>query len=61
MQVEDEIRCPYCAESITVFVDPSQAEQSYVEDCTVCCRPIEIRATCDPDSGELLSVRASRS
>jgi len=60
VQLEDEIQCPYCAERITVFVDPSQERQSYVEDCSVCCRPIEIVAACDPDSGELLWVQARR-
>jgi hypothetical protein len=39
------IRCPYCGEPIRVEVDCSVAEQAYVEDCQVCCRPIEIAVT----------------
>ncbi len=39
-----EIFCPYCGESSEVLVDPvGGSEQSYVEDCAVCCRPMEIR------------------
>ncbi|MEJ2539973.1 MAG: CPXCG motif-containing cysteine-rich protein [Gemmatimonadota bacterium] len=39
-----EISCPYCGETSEVHVDPmGGAEQSYVEDCQVCCRPMEIR------------------
>lgn len=34
------IRCPYCGESIDVLIDGSVAEQDYIEDCQVCCRPI---------------------
>ena len=36
------IGCPYCGEVFEHIVDPSVAEQSYVEDCYVCCRPIHL-------------------
>jgi len=36
------ISCPYCGEQIEVQVDISAGEQSYIEDCQVCCRPIEM-------------------
>ena len=32
--------CPYCGENIQVVVDCSVSEQNYIEDCQVCCRPI---------------------
>ncbi len=35
--------CPYCGESIELLVDASSGDQAYVEDCSVCCRPIECR------------------
>jgi len=38
---ESTITCPYCGESITVVIDCSVDEQQYIEDCEVCCRPIE--------------------
>jgi transcription elongation factor Elf1 len=36
------IQCPYCGEIIDIVVDLSVAQQSYTEDCAVCCRPIEL-------------------
>ena len=36
------IDCPYCGESYTTLVDASAGDQDYIEDCEVCCRPIEI-------------------
>lgn len=33
-------RCPYCGERVTVQVEPlGVGEESYTEDCPVCCRP----------------------
>jgi len=42
---EHDISCPYCGESITVLIDPTDAQQEYIEDCQVCCRPIEFFVT----------------
>jgi hypothetical protein len=38
---EDTIMCPYCGEHFTVLIDCSVSEQQYIEDCEICCRPIE--------------------
>jgi hypothetical protein len=35
------VRCPYCGERLETRVDLTAEELSYVEDCAVCCRPIE--------------------
>ena len=35
-----EIYCPYCGEMIEVLIDTSELPQHYIEDCQVCCRPI---------------------
>jgi hypothetical protein len=35
--------CPYCWEEISMVLDTSVRSQSYVEDCEVCCHPIEVR------------------
>lgn len=35
-------QCPYCWQTIDVFIDPSVHHQDYIEDCSVCCRPISI-------------------
>ena len=38
--VERSVYCPYCGESLQVLVDPSEIGDSYIEDCQVCCAPI---------------------
>ena len=53
---EHFFQCPYCWESISMLVDTSVATTQYVEDCEVCCRPIEIQYSCD--AGALLSFTA---
>ena len=39
---ETDIACPYCGETITILIDESVGAQQYIEDCQVCCRPIEV-------------------
>lgn len=52
-----EVQCPFCWEEFTLTVDTSQGDYSTIEDCSVCCRPIEFSITCSP--GEVESVEAS--
>jgi len=40
--IEYFFQCPYCWEEISMLLDASVAKQVYVEDCEVCCNPIEI-------------------
>ena len=35
------VYCPYCGESIEVLLNPEDVGAEYIEDCQVCCRPIE--------------------
>jgi hypothetical protein len=35
--------CPYCWEKISMLLDPDMNGEVYVEDCQVCCNPIQIR------------------
>lgn len=46
---EVAIECPFCWETVTVLVDRSVAEQRYVEDCEVCCRPMDLSVAMTPD------------
>ena len=39
--IETTVQCPYCWESFSLLIDGSVESQEYVEDCEVCCRPID--------------------
>jgi transcription elongation factor Elf1 len=51
MLEETTVICPYCGEAITVLIDCSAGDTRYVEDCAVCCQPIELRVTVTADAG----------
>jgi hypothetical protein len=53
------VQCPYCGESFDTTVDVSAGSFSYVEDCQVCCQPIELVGEVD-DEGALAGVAANR-
>lgn len=40
--LEHYYSCPYCGEAIFCIIDLTVPAQHYVEDCTVCCQPIEL-------------------
>lgn len=44
-----EAPCPYCGETVEIVLDCSVPSQQYIEDCQVCCRPIEVVADVDED------------
>jgi hypothetical protein len=50
------IQCPYCGESIEIIIDGSIEQQNYIEDCSVCCRPIELSVAV-VDDGVSVSAR----
>jgi hypothetical protein len=51
--------CPYCGERLETRVDLTNEEPGYVEDCQVCCRPIEFAIERAPD-GALLALKVQR-
>ena len=42
---DQEATCPHCWETISLTLDLSVPEQSYVEDCPVCCKPMLVSYT----------------
>jgi transposase-like protein len=46
----ETIECPYCGEPIDLVIDGSVDHQRYIEDCAVCCRPIEVEVAMDASS-----------
>ena len=54
------VECPYCGESFETPVDTSSGSARYVEDCQICCRPIEFNLEVD-HAGVLRSLSTLRS
>ena len=48
--MEAQCSCPYCGEPIELWLDADGGHsQSYVEDCSVCCHPMQVSVTVDDD------------
>ena len=59
MTEEAFFTCPYCWERISMVVDLSVGQQSYIEDCEVCCRPIQLDIKAR--KGKLVKIEAQQS
>ena len=55
----ETVMCPYCGEGTDVEVDISAGAQQYIEDCQVCCRPIEFVISIEED-GKSYHINARR-
>ncbi len=47
--IEHFFTCPYCWQNISMLLDSSICGEVYIEDCEVCCRPIEISYNIDDE------------
>lgn len=56
MEIEHFFTCPYCWQTISMVLDLSIDGQNYVEDCEVCCNPIQINFTAE--NSELIDFSA---
>jgi hypothetical protein len=55
---ERQIQCPYCWEYFEIMVDASEGDdQSFVYDCEVCCRPIDVQVRIQ---GESIKIRTKQ-
>jgi hypothetical protein len=58
--METVVGCPYCGEPVELSIDPTGGDtQHYIEDCAVCCQPIDV--VVEVTSGGECSVSAKRS
>jgi hypothetical protein len=55
----ERVQCPYCGEQFETQLDLSAGSAQYVEDCQVCCQPIEMGVEI-ADDGSLVQLRARR-
>ena len=53
---EQFFNCPYCGEYISMLIECSVEQQTYIEDCEVCCRPINCNAYVDEDGEVVFNV-----
>ena len=50
--------CPYCAEPVTIVLDPGSGPvQEYVEDCEICCQPWSVSVSYLGDGTAEVAVR----
>ena len=56
MEQEHFFQCPYCWEEISMILESSVKQQTYIEDCEVCCNPIEITPTFE--AGEIIAFES---
>lgn len=53
-----DINCPHCGEAFSIPLDPGGGRaQEFVYDCEVCCRPILVSVTIDPDGAVSCTAR----
>jgi hypothetical protein len=53
------VECPYCGENFDTVVDCSAESQRYIENCPVCCSPIEFESEVDGE-GNLITLMTRR-
>jgi hypothetical protein len=53
------VYCPFCGEKFEAVIDASFGDADYVEDCPVCCRPINMHLHTD-ENGEIDDFSADR-
>lgn len=53
------VTCPWCLETIEMPVDPGAGEARWVEDCPVCCHPIELGFATGPGGKPQLTAERS--
>jgi transcription elongation factor Elf1 len=53
---EKSIVCPYCGETLDVLIDLTDLDEQYIEDCQVCCKPINFMVSEDNQGEVTVSV-----
>ena len=52
------VQCPSCWETIELELDLSAGSATYVEDCPVCCHPMQVRLAVGEDQSYGVEVEA---
>ena len=54
-----DVTCPHCWETVQLTLDLSVPEQSYIEDCPVCCKPMLVAYSAVDGEISALDVQAT--
>jgi hypothetical protein len=54
-----ELQCPYCGETSGSVIDLTDRSRTYIEDCQVCCQPMQVNLRVDR-AGRLRQVSTGR-
>lgn len=54
---EIEVTCPYCGSPFAIEAEPAMAATQFIEDCPVCCAPIEFELHAEFDGTWRLTAR----
>lgn len=55
--IEDAaVQCPYCWETISLELDLSEGDSTYVQDCPVCCQALLVHLKIANDGGHAVDV-----
>ena len=54
--IEHFFDCPHCWENQLKMIDPSIEKQNFIEDCEVCCNPLEFDLSIENNYLKLCSV-----
>ena len=59
--IEHYFDCPYCWQKQLKMIDPSIDIQNFIEDCEVCCNPIEFDILCKKQPSRIILSEHNRS
>ena len=54
--IEQYFDCPHCWQNQLKLIDPSINSQMFIEDCEVCCNPLEFNIYVSQNAVELFTV-----
>ena len=54
--IEHYFNCPHCWQNQLKIIDSSIEEQCFIEDCEVCCNPLEFNLRVENNIIEIFSV-----
>jgi hypothetical protein len=52
-----KVACPYCGETVELLIDCSAGSQQYVEDCQVCCGPMNVNVGFDTEGTPIVGAQ----